>query len=202
MAKRSVQSDRMRSLIAHESAKIIASEGIKDFAKAKRKAAARLGITNHTMLPSNIEIEQALVEYQRLFLAMQQPQHLLALRQTALQTMQFLTPFQPRLVGPVLHGTADHLSVITLHVLADTVEDILFYLIDHSIVFTTTQHRLRLTNDNYHEFPAISFTTNDTDIDLTVFGPKDRTIPLSPIDGRPMKRANLNQLQTLVTTKF
>ena len=202
MAKRPPQSDRMRNLIAHESAKIIASEGIKDFAKAKRKAAARIGITNRTVLPSNIEIEQALVEYQRLFLAMQQPQHLLILRQTALQAMQFLTAFRPRLVGPVLQGTADSLSIITLHVFADTVEDILFYLLNHNVVFTTTEHRLKLANDHYREFPAINFVINDTDIDLTVFGQKDRDLPLSPIDGRPMQRANFSQVQAMINTEY
>ena len=33
-----------------------------------------------------------------------------------------LSPFSPRLVGPVLNGTADHNSAINLHLFADSAE--------------------------------------------------------------------------------
>jgi hypothetical protein len=41
------------------------------------------------------------------------------LRQVALSVMQFLTVFDPHLVGSVLKGTANHYSVIQLHLFND-----------------------------------------------------------------------------------
>ncbi len=67
MAARHRDEPRLRTLLTQECARIMAEEGVKDFMLAKRKATARLGLTNRTLLPSNIEIEQALLAYQRLF---------------------------------------------------------------------------------------------------------------------------------------
>ena len=43
-------------------------------------------------------------------------------RSIALSAMEILSPFSPRLVGPVLHGTAAANSAINLHVFSDTPE--------------------------------------------------------------------------------
>jgi len=46
----------------------MAEHGIRDFLIAKRKAAERMGVTDvAAVLPRNVEIEDALAEYQRLF---------------------------------------------------------------------------------------------------------------------------------------
>ena len=45
----------------------MSEHGIRDFLTAKRKAAERFGVTDGSVLPKNIEIEDALAEYQRLF---------------------------------------------------------------------------------------------------------------------------------------
>jgi len=119
---------RMRQRLAVEAARIMAEEHLSDFYKAKQKAAARLGATNTRNLPRNDEIERALVEYQRLFRADSQPARLRRLRETALRAMELLARFNPRLVGPVLRGTADEHSEVTLHVFADTSEEIGLFL--------------------------------------------------------------------------
>ena len=47
----------MRTRLAIEAAKLIAEEGIKDFLTAKRKAAERLGVAEHTSsFPNNLEM--------------------------------------------------------------------------------------------------------------------------------------------------
>ena len=60
---------RNRLRIAQEAARLMSEHGIRDFHHAKRKAAERLGIADTQSLPRNAEIEQALREHQRLFLA-------------------------------------------------------------------------------------------------------------------------------------
>ena len=56
-----------RTRLAHEAARLMAEGGIRDFHQAKLKAATRLGIHDDASLPRNREIEDALREYQRLF---------------------------------------------------------------------------------------------------------------------------------------
>ena len=199
LAKKKPQSDRQRHMLAQECAKILAEEGITDFAKAKRKAAARLNMGQRVLLPSNQEVQQALQDYQRLFMADTQPQQLVLLRQTAVQAMQFLSDFQPLLVGPVLQGTATRYSAIHLHITAANTEEVMIYLMNHDIPFESSQRRLRLSEDQVIDLPVLTFTADTFIIDLTVF-PQDRKLPTprSPIDGRSMPRANLAKVQQLL----
>ena len=57
-----------------------------------------------------------------LFLGNHHLELLYALRRTALITMQMLEHFSPRLVGPVLAGTADVNSAVNLHLFSDEPE--------------------------------------------------------------------------------
>ncbi|MFO1350923.1 MAG: hypothetical protein U1F68_09720 [Gammaproteobacteria bacterium] len=194
--------DRKRILLAQECAKILAEEGIKDYLLAKRKAAARLGLSTKTALPTNAEIEQALIEYQRLFKSSQQPLELHSLRMTALEAMRFLERFQPRLVGPVLTGTAAQYSEVNLHLFADTTEEIMIFLMDRCIRFESSQRRLRVSNGEYINFPVIVFSADGVTVDLTIFPQQFKhESPRSPVDGRPMQRANFVEVQEIVAQR-
>lgn len=199
MPNRQRDTHRIRILITQESARIMAQEGVKDFFVAKRKAATRLGVSNKALLPGNAEIEQALFEYQRLFKSDQQTAQLRLLRKSAIQAMEFLARFNPRLVGSVLSGTAGPYADVNLHVFADTPEDVIFFLMEHHIPFETGERRLRLGQDDYAFLPVFSFVANGVNIDLTVFTPVQAfKQPRSPVDGRPMERANLKDVQALL----
>jgi hypothetical protein len=174
-------------------------EGVKDFLLAKRKAAARLSVTNKALLPANVEIEQARLEYQRLFKSTQQPQQLRTLRKAALEAMGFLSRFQPRLVGAVLTGTAGLHSEVNLHLFADTSEEVVLFLLENHIPFKTSERRLRLSNGEYANFPVFNFTAGEVNLELTVFIGKARYDALrSPVDGRPMRRASPAEVQVLL----
>jgi len=60
--------DRARTVLAQEAARIIVEQGISDYRLAKHKAAERLGMSERGSLPGNSEIEQAVADYQQLFL--------------------------------------------------------------------------------------------------------------------------------------
>ena len=64
---RAIRGDDVRRALAQEAARIMAEHGIDDYGFAKRKAAERLGVGEHAVLPKNSEVEAALIEYQRLF---------------------------------------------------------------------------------------------------------------------------------------
>ncbi|MET0655894.1 MAG: hypothetical protein ABWY94_10035, partial [Pseudoxanthomonas sp.] len=99
-----------RHRLAHEAARLMAEGGFRDYHQAKLKAAERLGIHDDASLPRNREIEEALRQYQRLFVGESQQQAVRLRREAAMRALEFLADFSPRLVGPVLEGTADSSS--------------------------------------------------------------------------------------------
>ena len=189
----------IRQRITVEAARIMSAEGVRDFQTAKRKAALRLNVANAKHLPSNEEIEVALREYLQLFHARRLSATLQRLRQLALEAMQFFRDFEPRLVGPVLSGTVTPESVIQLHVCADTPEEIGLLLSEHNIPHDEKDKRIRYGGERQENCPMYRFTVDACVIEVYVFRPQAmREAPLSPVDGRPMKRAGLRELEALI----
>jgi hypothetical protein len=189
----------LRQHIATDAARIMAEEGVGDFQIAKRKAAARLGLPETKHLPGNDEVDSALQKYLRLFHGSRLPQSVRRLRELAAEAMRFLSPFDPRLVGPVLSGTITSATEIEIHLTADMPEEVGFWLQEHSIPYELVDRRLRFGGDRLETFPAYRFTADNVPIELCVFDLREaRETPLSPVDGKPMKRANLREVDTLL----
>jgi hypothetical protein len=199
MAKRSPRADLLRHALAREAARIMIEHGVDDHLFAKRKAAERLGVTDQAVLPRNTEIEEALAEHQRLFTPDAHATELADLRRTALGAMRLLSEFEPRIVGPVLSGTATAHSDILLHVFADTPESVAFSLMDRGIRHRVVEKRVKLQRDEAATFPTFRFESDGCEVDATVF-PRDglRQSPMSPVDGRPMRRATAAELEALL----
>ena len=190
---------QMRQRLAQEAARILIESGSRDFAMAKRKAAEHLAASDTRCLPTNLEIEQALAQYQRLFRADNQPQTLKTLREVAYQAMHFFRDFKPRLVGPVLSGTADVNTAITLHVFSNTYEDVSLLLINNRIPFESMEKRLRLGHEQYELFPCIVFYAEQQKVEVIVFPENKQGLrPLSPIDNKPMQRADITDVELLL----
>jgi len=199
MARTLKKEIQMRMRLAQEAAKIMIDSGIRDFAMAKRKAADHLNAHDTRQLPTNLEIEQAMVEYQRLFRAREQPQTLQKLREVAYTAMQFFQDFNPRLVGPVLTGTADTNSAVTLHLFNDHVEAVNLLLLDKRIPFESRDKRYKIGADTYEQYPCFEFYAEQIKIEVVVFpASKHYARPLSPIDGKPMQRADMAALEILL----
>jgi hypothetical protein len=196
------RSGNLRRALAQEAARIMAQQGIHDFLTAKRKAADRLGVTDSSALPRNTEIEAALVEYQRLFDAGAHRRSLDAQRRAALHAMHWLSHFQPRLVGSVLSGTATEHADIQLHLFADRPEDVALQLLDQGVEHEITERRVRLDAERIKGFPGLRFAVEDRRVEVTVF-PCDgiRQAPASPVDGKPMRRADVAELQNLIDSE-
>ena len=195
----SLRGGNLRRALAQEAARIMAQHGIHDFRTAKRKAAERLGVTEASALPGNVEIERALAEYQRLFAAGTHERSLAAQRRAALHAMHWLSQFQPRLVGPVLSGTATEHADIQLHLFADRPENVTLQLMDRGVAHEITERRVRLDAERTKAFPGLRFAIENRCVEVTVF-PRDgiRQAPVSPVDGRPMRRADAAELAALL----
>ena len=188
-----------RHRLAHEAARLMAEDGMRDFHQAKLKAAQRLGIHDDASLPRNREIEDALREYQRLFRGNEHARQLRIRREAALRALEFFGPFDARLVGPVLEGTSDQNSPVALHLYSDDAGAVAVFLEDHRIPAESRQRRVRLDRDRSQDCDVWVFSAEELAFDLTVLPATAlRQAPLSGVDEKPMHRASAAQLRMLL----
>lgn len=188
-----------RRRLAHEAARLMAEGGIRDFHQAKLKAANRLGIHDDASLPRNREIEDALREYQRLFVGDAHTLGVRRRREAALRALEFFNGFSPRLVGPVLDGTSDNNAAVQLHVHSDDPEAVARFLEENRMPTESRTRRLRLDRERNLDAPVWLFSAEELSFDVTVL-PLDalRQAPLSGIDEKPMRRASATQLRQIL----
>lgn len=188
-----------RLSVAELAARLMADGGIDSFHAAKRKAAERLGMKGRRNLPDNTEIAELLQQYQRLFRAAVQAEHLHQKRRIALAAMRLLTEFSPRLVGPVLVGTAGEHSAVSLHVFTDTPEEVGLRLFEEAIPYQPGERRVRVTARTVLPYPCYQFMAGEIAVELVIFSRKDtHQAPLSPLDGKPMHRADRAAVEALM----
>jgi hypothetical protein len=191
----------MRSQIAHTAAKLMAEDGVQDYANAKQKAARQLGAEDTQSLPDNKEIDDALREYQSIFKSDSQPEILRTLRKRAVTLMRELQEFNPYLVGSVLVGTATEHSDINLQLFCDSVKDVEIYFINQNRDYKSGFKRNRL-GDKTVEIPTFTLDVENTQATLSVYDTDDlRIVQKFKADGRVMERAKLAQVEALLANE-
>jgi hypothetical protein len=193
---------KRRQILAREAARILAQTQSGDYQSAKQKALRNLGLPAKTPLPRNQEIEAALFEHQQLFGDTQVRQHLIELRRSALVAMRELHLFKPRLTGPVLRGSANPNSTVQLHLFAETIEDVGFFLQDQSIPYRHIEQRFNTGSGKKHSIPGYGLVADGVAFDLLVFSGSDRHLrPQCPFEGGTMRRASANEVQLLLNSE-
>lgn len=205
MAKENLQ--QLRQVIAQQAARMMAEEGISDFAYAKKKAGRQFNAIDNLSLPSNAEIEEELRLYNQLFLSEEQPENLLILRKNALFTMQLLEKFNPHLTGPVLDGTAGLGSETHIHLFADSLKEVEMFLLNQGIPFETNEKSYRVSNEGKRDkkagprkkVPVFSLETEAGEIKLSVFDVDEiRVATRRAADGSNAERATISEVMALV----
>ena len=197
MPRETGRNDR-RSHIAHLAARLMAEDGIEDYALAKRKAARQAGTPDTRELPTNQEIDAALRTYQQIYYQKEHRDRLRELRETALRAMRELAQFNPYLTGSVLNGNAGKYADINLQLFTDSAKAVELYLIDRRIPYRTAQSRLYCGAE-----PLIApvFTVNDdgTEIEITVLSPRELrgSLRTSP-EGKSIERAKLPAVELML----
>lgn len=187
--------ERDRRAIAALAARLMA-EGGRDLATARRKAAAKLQVADESAWPANDEVEAALREHQRLFMAGVQPRALLRRREAALEAMAFFQAFDPRICGPVLDGSADQHSPVELHLHAEPPEAIALFLHEQRIPADEGQRSLRLGGGRTLKAPCWRFSADGLAFDLVVLPPDALRQPPLGEDGHPLPRATAAALRS------
>lgn len=182
----------VRLELAEEAARLMVEHGIQDFSLAKRKAAERLGVRAQAgALPSNAQIQERVVERQRIFDPDGRDRRVAKLRAVATNVMSVLDGFRPKLVGAVLDGTATVHSPIELHVFSDAPEAVAAALEDHGFRLHLSQRRYRFGREATERIPGFDLMVDDEELQVMVFPERGAShSPLSPVDGKPMKRAS------------
>ena len=192
--------NHVREQIAQLAARLMAEDGIEDYAQAKRKAARQVGAADARQMPDNAEITAALKLYRELF----RPDHaaeLRSLRQLALDIMREFAAFNPHLVGSVLNGSAGKHADIHLQLFSDSMKSVEHSLLGQDIRFRGGETRL-YAGDMPLDAPVLSFNRQGYDVHLTVLSTRDlRTQLKTSLDGKPIERAKPAAVAALVAEK-
>lgn len=186
---------QIRSSIAAAAARIMAEDGLDDFALAKRKAARQLGVQSAQALPDNTEIEEALHQYLELYQADEQPERVRLLREEALRAMQMLADFRPYLRGPVLKGTAGRFSGIDLQLFADDSKSVEIFLLNRKLPFEVLEARHQ--GGRERGVPVFRLDWEGIELNLAVHPLNDERVTAHPT-GRPMERASISTLRNML----
>ena len=198
MSRKSTRQTGTRARIAAAAARLMAEDGIDDFALAKRKAARQLGATDAQALPANDEIEAELNAYRALYEPEEHAERIAELRSIALDAMRALERFSPYLTGPVLKGTAGPYAGIELQLFPESPKDVEIYLLDRNIPYTTQEGR-RFSGDRAHAVSVLSLEWKGAPLRLSVFDPRDERIALKTSQaGRVMDRAGIAEVGALL----
>jgi hypothetical protein len=187
--------------IAAAAARIMAEEGIDDFALAKRKAARRLGASDGEALPANDEIEAELRDYLELYQAEEHPERIGELRRIALEAMCEFERFSPYLTGPVLAGLAGPYAQIELQLFPESSKEVELFLLDRGISYEATDEK-RYTGDRARAVALIATDWQGVPLRLSVFDPRDERAAMKTTQaGRVTARAGIAEVRALVETE-
>ena len=199
--------DHIRQMIAQQAARMMAEDGINDFAYAKKKAGKQLGVSEASVLPTNAEIEEEIRLYHEIYNADEQPLELEKLRKAALITMQLFERFNPHLTGSVLDGTAGKFAQTNIHLFADSAKEVEMFLLNMQIPFESSEKSYRLSDKPSKDkkdkvrktVPVFTLETELSVQKLSVFDVDDLRIATKrTVDGCNAERADINDLQALL----
>ena len=200
-------SDHIRQMIAQQAARMMAEDGINDFAYAKKKAGKQLGVSEASVMPTNAEIEDEIRLYHEIYNADEQPLELAKLRQSALMTMQLFERFNPHLTGSVLDGSSGKFSQINIHLFADSAKDVEMFLLNQQIPFESSEKSYRVSDKPSKDkkekvrktVPVFTLETELGLQKLSVFDVDDMRVAVKrTVDGSNTERLDIAGVQAIL----
>ena len=187
----------LRENIANIAARLMAEDGIEDYAQAKRKAARQAGASDARHMPTNDEIDVALARYREVF----QRGHVDELREMrllALDVMYELAAYNPYLTGSVLRGSAGKYADIHLQLFCENPKSVEHHLLNRSIPFRTEDARF-FAGELELRVPVLVFGRAGFEIFLTILALRDLRLALKTTPaGKPIERARADAVELLV----
>lgn len=193
----SKKNQQLQLLIAREAARLMFEEGVEQYFDVKRKAAKRVVGKNSVPLPSNGQISDELYQLSKLTQGEAHGQMLFEMRLLALDVMEHLVQFTPRLIGSVSTGRIRQGSDIDLHVFSDHLELILLALDELGWSYETKEvwvqpnGKPKCYNHVYLDF--------EFPVELSVYEVNEiRIAGRSSTDGKLIDRVSVSRLRDLL----
>ncbi len=198
MGRKGSRQNGTRARIAAAAARIMAEDGIDDFALAKRKAARQVGADETQALPANDEIEAELRAYRALYQPAEHPERIAELRRIAFDAMQVLQEFNPYLTGAVLTGLAGRYAEIDLQLFPESTKEVEIFLLDRNLSYSTSEGR-RYSGDRVRAVTILSLMWRGAPLRLSIFDPRDERLALKTTQaGKVAERAGMAEVAALI----
>ena len=156
MANRRSGEERHR--LAAEAARLLIELKLPSAAAARRKLIGKVGHRDPRQLPDDREIEAAARDYRQLFGGQPAPDQVTEVKAAALEALQALAPFNPRLVEPSAGLAAAPLAAIWLLAFADETEAVLRFLDELGVPLRQRERKLDLGRREPVELPLLTFS--------------------------------------------
>lgn len=192
---------QMRLRIAAAAARLMAEDGIDDYALAKRKAAKQLGADDTQSLPANEEVETELRAYQSLYQNEEQRERIRELRTKALEAMRLLAEFRPYLAGAVLKGTAGRYGEIDLQLFTDDGKAVEIALLNRSIPYDVSEQR-RFASGRERAVSVLKLLWSGIPVNLSIYASNDERATLkNSAGGRAIDRVGIDAVVELLAAE-
>ena len=187
----------LRKKVAREAAFLIYTSQEKEYKQAKRKAAEILGAR---ILPSNREVADELDAIADEIEGEARLKRLLRMRREALEIMQCLEDYSPRLIGSVWRGTAHKNSDIDITVFSHDPKDVLRRISERSFkVIKVEEGIIAEGEDKRSTFHIHIILPSGDEAEIVVRDPKDRMRDeICEIYGDVIRGLSLNELKKIL----
>ena len=167
----------IRLSIANKAAEIIMEEGITDYQYAKKKAVRYLDLDTVDLLPSNDEIDKALLDYRLIFKAELDIELVKTIKTEALRIMKFFESFNPYFVTQLSEGLLPKYPIIQINLFSDNMKEVEYILLNNNIPFETKDFNIsekRTKKQSLKKIPLILIERGNVLVELKIFEPHDQ----------------------------
>ena len=167
----------IRLSIANKAAEIIMEEGITDYQYAKKKAVRYLDLDTVDLLPSNDEIDKALLDYRLIFKAELDIELVKTIKTEALRIMKFFESFNPYFVTQLSDGLLPKYPIIQINLFSDNMKEVEYILLNNNIPFETKDFNIsekRTKKQSLKKIPLILIERGNVPVELKIFDPHDQ----------------------------
>ena len=167
----------IRLSIANKAAEIIMEEGITDYQYAKKKAVRYLDLDTVDLLPSNDEIDKALLDYRLIFKAELDIELVKTIKTEALRIMKFFASFNPYFVTQLSEGLLPKYPIIQINLFSDNMKEVEYILLNNNIPFETKDFNIsekRTKKQSLKKIPLILIERGNIPVELKIFEPHDQ----------------------------
>ena len=186
----------IRLSIANRAAEIIMEEGIDDYQYAKKKAVRYLDLTSLDTLPSNDEIDKALLEYGSIFQNKIEISTILKIKEEALQIMGLFNGFNPFFLSQITEGLVPKYPTININIFTDNMKEIEYILLNNNINFEIKDFNIsekKTKKQSQRKIPIISIKNSFFPMKLKVYEEYD--LKFSKKNFLNTRGLNFNQLE-------